>query len=195
MSTKKKLLGATIITAIAASLCCITPVLALIAGTSGIASTFSWLEPFRPYLIVLTLLVLGLAWYQQLKPAKQEIDCECEDEKPKFIKSKKFLFLVTLFAGLMLTLPYYTQLFYPNTTKEIVYVAASNIIKVEYLIKGMTCKGCEVHIESEVHKLNGIIDVKADYVKGNTLVSFDKTKVTIKEIEDAIRKTGYKIIE
>ena len=68
MKTDKKLIGAGLLTAIAASLCCITPVLALVAGTSGLASTFSWLEPFRPYFIGLTILVLGFAWYQKLKP-------------------------------------------------------------------------------------------------------------------------------
>tara|TARA_R110002051_G_scaffold309037_1_gene381399 strand:- start:5725 stop:6312 length:588 start_codon:yes stop_codon:yes gene_type:complete len=195
MSSEKKLVGTTIITAIAASICCITPVLALIAGTSGIASTFSWIEPFRPYLIALTILVLLFAWYQKLKPKKQEIDCECDDEKPKFINSKKFLLLVTLFAGSMLAFPYYTQIFYPNTNKEVVYVSESNVSKIEFDIKGMTCAGCEVHIESEVNKLEGIIEVKANYEKGNTIVKYDKTKVTNKEIEIAVGKTGYKIIE
>ena len=195
MSSEKKLLGTTIITTIAASLCCITPVLALIAGTSGIASTFSSIEPFRPYLIALTIIVLAIAWYQKLKPKKQEIDCDCEEEKPKFINSKKFLFLVTLFAGLMLAFPYYSQVFYPNPNKEVVYVTESTINKVEYNIKGMTCTGCEVHIESEVNKLDGIIEVKANHEKGNTIVKYDKTKVTNKEIEDAVGKTGYKIIE
>ncbi|MEB8345373.1 mercuric transport protein MerTP [Flavobacteriaceae bacterium KMM 6898] len=195
MSSDKKLVGTTIITAIAASLCCITPVLALIAGTSGIASTFTWIEPFRPYLIGLTVLVLALAWYQKLKPKNQDIDCVCDDEKPKFSNSKKFLLLVTLFAGLMLAFPYYTQLFYPTTNKEVVYVTESNIDNVEYQIKGMTCSGCEVHIESEVNKLDGIIKVKANHEKGNTVVTYDKTKVTNQEIEDAVGKTGYKIIK
>ncbi len=42
-NSNKALIGSGIITAIAASLCCITPVLALLAGTTGIASSFSWL--------------------------------------------------------------------------------------------------------------------------------------------------------
>ncbi|MDZ7646572.1 MAG: hypothetical protein U5K54_05000 [Cytophagales bacterium] len=46
---------------------CITPVLALISGVGGIAATFSWLEPVRPYLIGITTLVLGFAWYQELE--------------------------------------------------------------------------------------------------------------------------------
>ena len=75
MKTDKKLIGAGLLTAFAASLCCITPVLALVAGTSGLASSFSWLEPARPYFIGLTILVLGFAWNQMLKP-KKEIDCE-----------------------------------------------------------------------------------------------------------------------
>ncbi|MEL0215875.1 MAG: mercuric transporter MerT family protein, partial [Burkholderiaceae bacterium] len=71
MKTDKKLIGAGLLTAFAASLCCITPVLALVAGTSGLASSFSWLEPARPYFIGLTILVLGFAWYQMLKPKKE----------------------------------------------------------------------------------------------------------------------------
>lgn len=73
MKKNNKIIGAGLLTAIASSLCCITPVLALISGTSGIASTFSWLEPFRPYLIGFTILVLGFAWYQKLKQKKRLI--------------------------------------------------------------------------------------------------------------------------
>jgi mercuric ion transport protein len=57
-----------LLTAVAASLCCITPVLALLGGASGLASSFSWMEPFRPFLIGLTVLVFAFAWYQKLKP-------------------------------------------------------------------------------------------------------------------------------
>ncbi|MEQ6122614.1 mercuric transport protein MerTP [Pseudotenacibaculum sp. MALMAid0570] len=197
MRSENKLVVTSILAAITASLCCITPVLALIAGTSGVASTFSWIEPFRPYLIGLTVLVLIFAWYQKLKLKKQEIDCDCEDDKPRFIQSKKFLFLVTIFAGLMLAFPHYSHLFYSNSNveKQVVYVSESNVSELTYSIQGMTCAGCEAHIESEVNKLDGIIKVKANHEKSNAVVKFDKTKVTNKEIEDAIGKTGYKIIE
>ena len=102
MKTKsnKALMCTGVLTAIAASLCCITPVLALVAGSSGIASSFSWMEPARPYLIGFTVLVLGFAWYQKLKPrTAEEIECDCEeDEKPSFWQSRNFLGIVTVFA-------------------------------------------------------------------------------------------------
>ena len=186
-----------IFTAVAASVCCITPVLALLAGTSGIASTFSWVEPFRPYLMGLTLLVLAFAWYQKLKPKSQhEIDCACEDdEKPSFLQSKTFLLNVTLFAGLMLAFPYYSGIFYAQPTKEIVYVQQDNIVEKTFTVEGMTCTGCENHVESEVNKLDGILSVKASYEEGNTSVKYDRTKVTEEQIIKAINSTGYKVVE
>lgn len=71
MKSNSKIAGIGLLTATAASLCCITPVIALVAGTSGMASAFSWMEPARPYLIGLTILTLGLAWYQKLKSKKK----------------------------------------------------------------------------------------------------------------------------
>ncbi|QNJ98168.1 mercuric transport protein MerTP [Constantimarinum furrinae] len=193
MKSENKLIGASLLTAITASLCCITPVLALIAGTSGIASTFSWIEPFRPYLIGLTILVLGFAWYQKLKPQK-EVDCECEtDEKPKFIQSKKFLGIVTVFAIVMLAFPYYSEIFYPKTEKQIIIVDKSDLKTTEFKISGMTCAGCEEHVNHEVNKLNGIVSSKASYENGNAIVEFDKTKTNETEIEKAINATGYKV--
>ena len=198
MIRNNKLMGTSILTALAASLCCITPALALLAGTTGVASTFSWIEPFRPYLIGFTVLVLAFAWYQKFKPKSVgEMDCECDDEKPKFTNSRIFLFLITLFAGAMLAFPSYSHIFYSSSdaSKEIVYVEQSHVKKITVTIEGMTCAGCEAHIESEVSKLDGIMNVKADYEAAQTIVTYDETKVDLEEIETAILSTGYKIVK
>lgn len=195
MEKSNRFFGVGILTAITASLCCITPVLALIAGTSVMATTFSWVEPFRPYLIALTIIILGLAWYQKLKPQK-EIDCECEtDGKPKFIQSKPFLGVVTVFAIVMLAFPYYSNIFYQNSEKQILVADKSNIKTTEYKISGMTCASCEEHVNHEVNKLNGIINSKTSYENGNAIIEFDETKTNESEIEEAINATGYKVTE
>lgn len=195
MKSENKLIGAGLLTAITASLCCITPVLALIAGTTGIASTFSRIEPFRPYLIGLTILVLGFAWYQKLKP-KKEVDCECEtDEKPNFMQSKTFLGIVTVFAFVMLAFPSYSKIFYPNTEKQIIVANKSDIATIEFKISGMTCVSCEEHVNHEVNKLSGIVNSNASYENGNAIVEFDRTKTNKTEIERAINSTGYKVTD
>lgn len=185
--------------AIGASLCCITPVLALLAGTTGVASTFSWLEPLRPWLMGVTVLVLGFAWYQKLKTRSgDDTTCACEDgtiqKRASFLQSKKFLVLITLFAFLMAAFPHYSHVFYPTNKKEIAVTESDNMISQEFPIKGMTCQGCAVHVESEVNKLSGIVDVQASYDNANAKVRYDKNKISSEEIEAAINSTGYKVI-
>lgn len=193
----RKLLGAGIVSAVAASLCCITPVLALISGTSGLASAFSWMEPLRPYLIGITILVLVFAWYQKFRPRTQgEIECACDnDEKTPFMQSKTFLGIITVFAVLMLAFPYYAHIFYPsNNQKEVIIVNETDINEVSFDIEGMTCTSCASHIEHEVLKLPGILKIEASYEKGSAVIQFDLTKISKKDIEESINKTGYTII-
>jgi copper chaperone CopZ len=193
MKSGNNLIGASLLTAITSSLCCITPILALIAGTSGMASTFSWIESFRPYLIGLTILLLSFVWYFKLK-GRKEIDCKCETEgKPKYIESKMFLAVVTLFAFVMLTFPYYAGLFYPNTGKQIIRVDQSDIQTTEYKIRGMTCASCEEQVKYKVNKLNGILNVKVSYEDKNAIIKFDRTKTNEMIIEKVISSTGYKV--
>ena len=67
---ERKWIGAGLVAAVAASLCCITPVLAILGGIGGIASTFSWLEPLRPYLMIFTTGLLRYAFYKAYKPKR-----------------------------------------------------------------------------------------------------------------------------
>jgi len=193
----KELLGTGVITAIAASLCCITPVLAFISGASGIASSFSWMEPFRPYLIGITVLVLGFAWYQKLKPLKaDEIQCDCEtDEKPSFWQSRKFLLIVTVFAVLMMAFPYYSPIFYPDNKKEVVYVNAPDIVTMDMDINGMTCSACDSHVAHAAYEVDGVLNAKADHHTGKAVVKYDKSKTTADAIIQSIDATSYKVVK
>lgn len=196
-SKSRKWAGAGLLSAVAASLCCIAPVLALVSGASGVASTFSWMEPFRPYLIGITVLVLAFAWYQKLKPkTKEEIDCNCDDDgKLPFMQTKRFLGLITVFAALMLAFPYYSGIFYPANKKEAIIMDSSNVQNISFNIKGMTCSSCEEHVNHAVNELEGIVEINSSYEKGNAKVKFDKSKTSIEEIEKAINSTGYKVTD
>tara|TARA_R110002050_G_scaffold175846_1_gene308688 strand:- start:4316 stop:4912 length:597 start_codon:yes stop_codon:yes gene_type:complete len=196
MSTENKgLIGAGVLSAIAASLCCITPVLALVAGSSGLASTFGWLEPFRPYLLGITVLVLGYAWYQKLKP-KQEIQCACEEdeEKKSFMQSKNFLLLVTIFSAIMMAFPYYSGVFFPdNTQKEIIIVQQENLETKTYDIEGMTCEACNYTVTNAANEVGGVISAEADFETGKATITFDKSKTNEQEVIKSINETHYKV--
>lgn len=181
-----------ILAALAASSCCIPPVIAAIAGVGGAAGALSWMEPLRPYLIGLAIIAIGYAWYSHLKPKKAN-DCDCEIEKPKFYQTKGFLVGITLFAALSITFPYYSGIFYPDNTQEVIISETSNIQKINVSIEGMTCDACQHYVNSAVNTLPGIVAVNSSYEKGNAEIAFDNTQTTIVEIEKAINSTGYNV--
>jgi copper chaperone CopZ len=184
-----------LLTATVASLCCITPVLALFSGATGIASTFSWLEPYRPYLIGLTIAVLGFAWYQKLKPKKTDIDCECEEEKPSFWQGKTFLGIVTVLALLLMAFPRYSHIFYPKSEKkEVIVVDKSSIQQVKLNIKGMSCEACAETINLALSKVTGVLEYKTEFKTASCKIKFDNSKTNQDSVVNAINETGYKVI-
>ena len=182
-----------ILAAIAASSCCIPPVIAAIVWVGGAAGTLSWMEPLRPYLIGLAVIAIGYAWYSHLKPKKDD-DCGCEIEKPKFYQTKGFLVGITLFAAISITFPYYSCIFFGDNKKEVIVVDKNDIQKINFKIDGMTCDACQNNVNNAVNELPGIIDVKTSYSEGNAVVEFDTTQINIMEIEKAINSTGYKVV-
>jgi copper chaperone CopZ len=188
--------SAGVLSAFAASLCCITPVIALLAGSSSMVANFSWIEPARPYLIGLSIAVFAFAWYQKLKPTKtKDMDCNCETtKKVSFLQSKTFLVIVTVSAILMMTFPLYAKMFYPKPKAQAAILAVvDNKQQVKFTIEGMTCTGCESPINNELSKVRGVLTYNTSYATRSYLVTFDKSKVDVNTIEAAINKTGYKV--
>lgn len=189
-----KWMGAGLFSAIVASLCCITPVVAFTAGVSGIASTFSWIEPFRPYLIGLTVLLLGFAWYQKLKP-KWDPECDCE-ESSSFWQTKSFLGIVTVLSVLLLAFPYYSYAFFPQQNNpKVVFVQKNQVETITLNIEGMTCTGCEATVENAAGNVAGVLEVNASYDTGKATIKFNQSKTNRKAIVVAINKTGFTVKE
>ncbi|QNP54450.1 mercuric transport protein MerTP (plasmid) [Hymenobacter qilianensis] len=194
----KPLVGAGLLAALAASLCCITPLLAIVGGLSGVATTFSWLEPLRPFLVALTVGVLGFAWYQQLRPlvAKAD-DCGCPvPGKPSLMQSRGFLASVTMLAGLLLTFPYYSARFYRSEAPKPVAATSSTLVwqTSSYRIGGMTCEACARHVEHDVQQLPGVLSVQVSYDQGTAQVRFNPKVTPAAQVEKAINGTGYSVL-
>ncbi len=197
-SPTKPLAGAGLLAALAASLCCITPLLAIVGGLGGVASAFAWLEPLRPYLVALTVGVLGFAWYQLLRPAPAAADgCGCSlPGKPSLMQSHGFLASVTVLAGLLLAFPYYSARFYPAAApKPLVATSATPVWQTSsYRIGGMTCEACARHVEHDVEQLLGVQSVHVSYEQGTAQVRFNPEVTPAVQVEQAINGTGYSVL-
>jgi mercuric ion transport protein len=192
--SSKIYIGTGVLSAIAASLCCISPVVALLAGTTSAVSTFAWLAPARPYFIGLTIGVLSLAWFMKLRKPVVADDCGCEPAKEPFLQSKKFLFIITLFALLMLSFPLVSKSVLNNAGGMVNNGTHANSNRAEFTISGMTCDDCELHVSYAVTKLKGIHSVKVSYDSAMAVVQFDSVQIGISEIKNAINSTGYKVV-
>ena len=169
--------------------------MATFTGTSNLGTNFSWIAAARPYLTGFSIAILGFALYQKLRPQPVD-DCGCVvDEKPKIIKSKTFLLIVTLFAASMITFLSYAKVFFSKSEQKVVVTDKSTIQTVELSIIGMSCEACEEHVNHEVNKMAGIIKSETSYKKNNAIIQFDNSKTKVESIIDAVNSTGYKVID
>ncbi len=181
--------GVSIATALGSSLCCIIPVISIVAGTSSLATSLLWLQPYRPYFISGAVLTLGFAWYRILFSKKDET-CNCEPvQKNSFFKSRVFLGITTVISVLLITFPSYSHLIINNQAIFAEYPGSKTVI---IPVTGMTCTGCEMLVEDELRKVTGIIKVKASHEGKNAIVQFDESKVNLKNVIEAINRTPYK---
>lgn len=105
---KNAFLGAgAVLAAFGASLCCILPVAVAVLGV-GSAALGAQLDPMRPWLAGLTVLLLGFAFYQAYKPA------ECAPGEVCAIPASRrryriVLWAVAVVALALLAFPYYAS--------------------------------------------------------------------------------------
>jgi len=183
-----------VVAAIASSLCCITPVLAAVAGVGSLAGSFHWLAPARPWLIGLSALALGYAWWLKLRPAPVD-DCACEvPEKKSLFQRTGFLITVTVFAVITSAYPLYAGMFNTKTSTPIT-VDQTTVQRVVIDVKGMTCEGCEAHVSGALLEVDGVIEAEASYEQGTATVAYDPSRTDLQQFFAAIDSTGYKALD
>ncbi|MCD6116227.1 heavy metal translocating P-type ATPase [bacterium] len=64
--------------------------------------------------------------------------------------------------------------------------------EINLIIEGMHCAGCVSSVEKSIKKLDGVIDVAVNLITESAHLYFDKSMVSIHEIEKAVEKAGYK---
>jgi mercuric ion transport protein len=189
----RKLIGVALLSAIAASSCCITPILAIISGTSGLTSAFQWMAPLRLPLVGLSVALLGFSWFQKFRAIKID-NCNCEVlERNSFLHSKLFLAIITAASAFFILFPYYSNSIFQKVNKPAFEINKSSHQLAEFKIRGMSCASCEDEVKSAVNKLPGIIQIEVHFGKGNAFVSFDSSKINSNSIAAAINQTGYRV--
>jgi mercuric ion transport protein len=94
--------------AVMASVCCIGPVAFSLIGAGALGAASVTLEPYRPWFIGLTVILVGVAFYGAYGPASREVACAdgaCPPESGRLAKTLAWAALIG--AAVLIAFPYY----------------------------------------------------------------------------------------
>ncbi len=163
--------------AMVASACCWLPLLLIAVGVSGgaLAATF---EAWRPVLLPVTFVLLGVAFYFTYR--KPEVSAAsgaacCPPARAKGITLKKvnkgMLWVVTAFVLVFAFFPNYVGYLLGGGDT---LAAREDLTKIVVDIDGMTCAACAAGIEDVLRKVPGVTAAEVNYERGEAVVGVPK---------------------
>jgi copper chaperone CopZ len=66
---------------------------------------------------------------------------------------------------------------------------------VIFKIEGMHCTSCAMNIDGELEDTDGVKSAETSYVKSETVVSYDSSKVSETKLREVIEALDYKVSE
>lgn len=156
-----------VVAGIAASLCCIGPLLSLGLGLGSFAAA-AWFSQWRPVLLGITFVLLGLAWYLTYRRPK----ADCADgtcARPLGQTARVSLWVGTIVA---LTAAVYPSL--PAAKHQINATAvASSDARFSVQIPSMDCPPCAAGIEASLSRAPGVRQAAVDYDSKAAVLVYD----------------------
>lgn len=190
----KAFIGASLIAGIAASLCCILPIVFALAG-AGIVGASAFFATWRPLLLAITFCLLLLGLYFAYRKPKHACKPGSVCEKPTTRRTGRIgLWIAISVVLLVAAFPYYSEpvaswLLISKSTEA--NAGSSHLDRANFMVEGMDCPACATAIEKKLMHLHGVQSALVSYEQKQATVEFDVEKVTIAQLEQAIRDAGY----
>lgn len=193
---ERRTIVSVIVAAIAASICCVGPLVLLALGIGGAwIGNLTALEPFRPYLMGLTFIILGYAFYKIYRKPKLE-ECApgsyCANPKSDRI-NKIALWISTVFVMLLLSVPYMIPLINgnQNNQKKQSEIDYSTLMVVTLDVPDMYCPACPFTVQKSLLQLDGVISAEVSLETKKAIVTFDRSLVTTAQMIEVTTNVGY----
>jgi mercuric ion transport protein len=188
---QKMALGASVVSAIAASACCIGPLIAVLLGVSGFAAA-GVLAKWRPVLLLVTVGLLGVAWYLTYrKPKEACADGSVCATKPVAKWNKVVLWFATVFVVATAAFPMYSGAIarWAQPAQQPTNGASQQLATLKVKIPSMDCDACAVGIEKTLRKQDGVLTARVSYDTKEAVIQYDSQKIS----RERINATGFKV--
>ncbi len=184
-------LVASVLAALAASACCWIPAL-LGAGAVGSFAFTGVLSQWRPYLLALTFLLLGVGFLLALRPVG---DCCLTEEgrAEQRRKRKATLWTLGVVSVLVIAISAYPNLLALQGGGHSAPAFSGEGEYREYVVRvrGMDCAGCAPVLSKHLEGLPGVASAEVDYDAGLARVRVSSPSVQVGDIVSRIKETGY----
>jgi len=188
--------GGSLVAAVAASLCCILPVLATVTGAGAIAAGAVF-DRWRPYLLGLTGLLLAggffLAWLDHQKACAPGSLCAT---KPMGRWNSIALGILATSVVALAAFPYYSGAVARLVVRQpgpAPAVASADLSTVAFQVPDMDCPACAVALSAAFRKLPGVVDAKLDVDSRKAVVTFDRSEENVAALKRVITDAGFHI--
>ncbi len=194
--SKSVFISTSLITALAASLCCILPIVAAVTGL-GVFAVGEVFGKWRPYLLAFTSLLLTagfvLAYRDYRKACAPGSLCAT---RPMNRWNLFALGLVTVLVLGLAAFPYYSGTVAkavirqprPGTAKPLDIVTTAS-----FRIPDMDCPACAVILAAAFQRLPGVRAAKIDYPTRKAVVTYDPGKQNPAAFEKVVTAAGFHV--
>lgn len=199
-------LGAAVAAAIAASLCCVGPLVLIGLGASGAwMSGLSALEPIKPLLTLATGGFLGYAFARVYGKSSQSQVCEpgslCADPRTDRINKVALWGVTIVVAGLLMVPSIVGWVDASNNQRAKTAAvhdgaAASAAVsqgreRVVLSVQNMTCEACPHNVRKALASLDGVEVIEVTSDPPRAIVEYDSAMVSVDELSKATNDIGY----
>lgn len=182
-------IGAALLAALAASSCCIGPVILAALGLGG-AGLFAGIATYRPLMLGVTALFLGVGFaLSYRKPKVVQADaCGCDASKAGKMP-RMFLWVATVITVLVAAAPPLLARLStgPRASVSPSIAAATVVIKVD----GIDCEACAAPIRKALTAAGGFDDLELDVPSRRVTVTYEPGAGRPEVYLEAIDDLGY----
>lgn len=182
-----------VLSAIAASSCCVPPLILLGLtlmgiGTTGVAGLSSTLGSLKWYILPLAIVGVGTSFWLYFREKKKCAATACKLANQKLTKAMLSISTVVVIGFLGWSIYPYILGAAPAPSEG----DSSSAHFVVYQVDGMTCGGCELAIDGAIGATDQIDSVRSDFIEGKAYIWYSNADTDLAEFEAAIKSVGYK---
>ena len=182
-------LGGAVLAALAASSCCLGPMVVAALGLGG-AGAFAVLAAYRSYILGATALLLAIGFYLSYRKPRGVAPDVCGCEKPKASRAGRIgLWTAALLTATFAAAP--SLLAGGTPHRPPVLLAGHHLEHAVIRVHGIDCAACAVPLRNVLTKVGGFNDLRLDLPNQTIDVSYEPAPGRLAAYVAAIDELGY----